>query len=53
MSWKSFFVKEFSFFEVVSLITLTFLSANISFWWLLLYIPAILISVWVQTKYEL
>ena len=48
-----FFERTFSFFEIAGLLTVTHISlASNSLWWMLLYVPVILISAVIQEYYR-
>lgn len=48
-----FFVRAFSFFEIFSLLFVSHLAVTQnSLWWLILYLPIIIISTLVQMRYE-
>jgi len=50
---RSLFERGFSFFEVISLFVITSLTMSVSLWWLLAYLPVMLISTTIQTRYKL
>lgn len=50
---RTFFTREFNFVEIVSLFAFTSLAATVSLWWLVAYLPVVIVSTLVQVSYEL
>jgi len=50
---RSLFERDYSFFEVISLFVITSLTMSVSLWWLLAYLPVILITTTIQVRYKL